>query len=730
MTAPTPLLPSALAYVQRFHWPVFPVYGLDEHGRCFCGKPDCKRPGKHPIGKLVPHGLQDASRDPEQITRWWTTAPGANIGVPTGADSGLIALDVDTLKGGEDSLDDLLRLHGPLPETVMALTGGGGQHYLFAHPGGGVKIRNSVETLGAGLDIRGDGGYIIVAPSQHVSGRTYEWEASCHPKDVPLAPAPAWLLERILDTPRPLPTPRGGRPGSAAQGLPAWEVRRIRGALAFLDPDPYDAWIQTGMALHATGDEEQAFALWTEWAGRSAKFDLADHQRRWASFNRSGQGVSLGSLFASAKAAGYVPPTPPPEDPPPPPDFPPDGGGADDWEALLARNGKGEPITSAGNIELILRNHPLWAGLLAYDEMSYRTLKRRPPPYAGGQAGEWSDADDVWTAIWLERHYGIRPRTTNVAQVVAATAQLVRFHQVRDWLESLPPWDGVERLGSFFADACGAAFSPYLHAVGRAFFVAALARVYRPGCKVDTMLVLEGKQGVGKSKLILELFSTQWHIEVSYAPGSLDFFQSLRGCWCAEFGELSQFDRADTNRIKQVLTQVQDTYRASYGHHSGTYPRQVVFVGSTNKREWGFDETGMRRFLPVYCTEINIDYVRDNREQLWAEARHRYHAGEPWWDIPDADREQDARYDYDAWEELVSEWIEKNERHTLPGHPFTFSINKAYESAIHGDHARTIPPITRGDQVRLGRVLTRLGWQRKREMSCGKRGYSYERAPL
>jgi len=389
-------------------------------------------------------------------------------------------------------------------------------------------------------------------------------------------------------------------------------------------------------------------------------------------------------------------------------------------------------VTSAGNIELILRNHPQWTGLLAYDEMSYRTVKRRAPPYPGGAVGEWSDADDIWTTIWLERQYGLRPRTTTVGQVVAASAMLNKFHQVRDWLAGLPPWDGVARLPRFFSDACGAPLSPYTEAVGRAFFVAAVARVEKPGCKVDTMLVLEGPQGVGKSKLILELFSLPWHIEISYAPGSLDFFQSLRGCWCAEFGELSQFDRADTNRIKQTLTQVQDTYRASYGHHSGTYPRQVVFVGSTNKREWGFDETGLRRFLPIYCADINIDYVRDCREQLWAEALQRFRNGETWWTIPDAEKEQEARYDYDAWEEKVSAWIDRQEQmqnRMADPKPLLFTLNAVYESAIHSESARNIPPMTRGDQTRIGKVLTRLGWQRRREMVSGKRQYLYERAP-
>lgn len=710
---------AARAYVTRFRWPVFPVHGI-VCGRCTCGKADCSRPGKHPIGHIAPRGLLDATLDPDKVADWWRDAPYANIGVPAGAASGFAVIDVDVDKGGDDGLFALTRAHGPLPPTVMALTGGGGYHYLFAHPGGGVKIKNSVRGLAEGLDVRGDGGYIIVPPSSHASGRRYEWELSCHPKDVALAPVPPWLLPLIADSPSPL-TP----PPEAGGALPAGELARIRAALPFLAPDPYDAWLMVGMALHSTGDPA-AFDLWTAWAAASPKFDLDDHRRRWTSFRRAGGGVTLGSLFSAAKAAGYAPPGPPPDDPPPPPDDPPPGGPDDplgEWEHLLFRNRSGEPITSPANIETVLEHHEGWAGTLVYDDMSYRAMKVRPPPYPGGEAGEWSDADDTWSAIWLERRYGIRPNNTQVAQVVGASAKRHRFHQVRDWLGTLA-WDGVERLPTFFSDFCGAHQSAYTEAVGRSFFVSAVARVMDPGCKVDTMLVLEGKQGIGKSRLILALFSPKWHIEISYPPGSLDFYQSLRGTWCAEFGELASFDRAEVARIKQVLTQTQDTYRASYGHHSGTYPRQTIFVGSTNKREWGQDETGMRRFLPVECREIAVDAVAEIRNQLWAEALHRYRKREPWWDIPDAEREQEARYDCDAWEELVAEWIARRcERDKRA----EFSVNDVYQGAIHGDGARNVPPISRADQIRIGRVMTRLGWQRKRESVAGKRSYSYER---
>ncbi|MDS4070220.1 MAG: bifunctional DNA primase/polymerase [Candidatus Competibacter sp.] len=363
------LLPAALAYVNRFGWPVFPVHGV-VGGKCTCDDPRCSRPGKHPIARLSPRGLIDATLDPVKVTAWWRNAPYANIGVPTGAVSGLAVLDVDCAKGGDDGLWLLQHEHEPLPPTVMALTGGGGYHYLFQHPGAGVKVKNSVRTLGEGLDVRGDGGYIIVAPSSHASGRRYEWELSRHPRDVPLAPIPDWLLPLISDTPRPVTPPPG-----AAGRLSRREIARIRDALPFVDPDGYSPWLDVGMALHSTGDPA-GFDLWTEWAAQSPKFDLDDHRYRWASFRSSG--ITLGTLFARAKEGGYAPASPPPADPPPPPSDPPPGGPngpGGEWESRLYRSNRGDVITSPANLETILEHHDGWDGVLAYDEMSYRALK-------------------------------------------------------------------------------------------------------------------------------------------------------------------------------------------------------------------------------------------------------------------------------------------------------------------------------------------------------------------
>ncbi|GAF94460.1 unnamed protein product, partial [marine sediment metagenome] len=182
---------AALRYAAR-GWPVLPLHGIRDRG-CTCGRPDCSSPGKHP---RTARGLKDATTDNQRIKAWWQQWPDANVGVATGNTSGLVVLDVDPRNGGDDILDDLLAAHGPLPETIESVTGGGGRHLFFKHPGG--LIRTRPNALGRGLDLKADGGYIVAPPSLHANGRRYEWELSSDPKDVAVADCPGWLLDSAV----------------------------------------------------------------------------------------------------------------------------------------------------------------------------------------------------------------------------------------------------------------------------------------------------------------------------------------------------------------------------------------------------------------------------------------------------------------------------------------------------------------------------------------------------
>jgi len=186
-------LDAALTYA-RFGWHVFPLHSMDAGGHCTCGKRDCSSPGKHP---RTLNGLNAGTKDEESIREYWRRWPDANVAIVTGRVSGLLVLDIDPRHGGDESLEKLKQLcGGALPETVEALTGGGGRHLLFQHPGREIRCAVAVGDL-PGIDVRADRGYIVAPPSVHLSGRRYEWEVSSHPDEVALALLPADLLALV-----------------------------------------------------------------------------------------------------------------------------------------------------------------------------------------------------------------------------------------------------------------------------------------------------------------------------------------------------------------------------------------------------------------------------------------------------------------------------------------------------------------------------------------------------
>ena len=187
---------AAKAYASRFGWAVLPLHSINDE-RCTCQKSDCSSPGKHP---LTQNGVKDASNDFQIISIWWKRWPFANVGIATSTESSFFVLDVDG-QDGADSLQELEEKYGALPHTVEQLTGSGGRHILFKYPVD-IAIGNKV-ALAPGLDIRGNGGYIVAAPSSHISGRLYHWEASSRPGEVALAEAPGWLL-KMLEQPKGL----------------------------------------------------------------------------------------------------------------------------------------------------------------------------------------------------------------------------------------------------------------------------------------------------------------------------------------------------------------------------------------------------------------------------------------------------------------------------------------------------------------------------------------------
>jgi putative DNA primase/helicase len=224
------MLDAALAHARR-GWPVFPLYEpvWAEPGgpvACSCGDPECRNIGKHP---RIGGGFTNATTDEAQIREWWAKWPNANIGVPTGEVSGTVVIDEDPRHGGDHTLSELEAKHGRLPETVMQLTGGGGRHHCFAHPGGYIKSRNGVLP---GIDIKADRGYIVVEPSLHESGNRYVFELSSLPGEVELAEMPVWVLDLVTEPKQPKSGTRPVPTGDVVTVAMDERERRCRSYLA------------------------------------------------------------------------------------------------------------------------------------------------------------------------------------------------------------------------------------------------------------------------------------------------------------------------------------------------------------------------------------------------------------------------------------------------------------------------------------------------------------------
>jgi Bifunctional DNA primase/polymerase, N-terminal/Primase C terminal 1 (PriCT-1) len=174
-------------------WPVLPMLAPYTGFMCGCGSLRCKDQGKHPIGRLAPKGLTDATINPQKLSHWWASRHDANLAVAT---EGLIVVDVDPRKNGFDTMEKLVEKYGELPHTWRVVSGGGGRHLYFNDPTDG-QIRCKNDALGQGVDVKASGGYVVAPPSNHISGGAYAWQEGHSPDEAPLANPPDWIIETI-----------------------------------------------------------------------------------------------------------------------------------------------------------------------------------------------------------------------------------------------------------------------------------------------------------------------------------------------------------------------------------------------------------------------------------------------------------------------------------------------------------------------------------------------------
>lgn len=356
---------------------------------------------------------------------------------------------------------------------------------------------------------------------------------------------------------------------------------------------------------------------------------------------------------------------------------------AEDWRSHLIMKADGEGLkpNSLQNFALLLQYEKRFAGIFAWNEFAREVyLIRRPPWDISGTPGHWThrkitDPDVTSAACWLE-YCGMSPKRNDVGSVIQRVAQHNSYNPVEDRMKQLR-WDGVARLSGYDGDEdtsiqpwmtkyLGAEDTPENRAFGRKWLIGAVARAMRPGCKMDTMLILEGPQGLKKSTALRILSDAVvpgvFTDEIS-DPNSKDAAMQMQGAFIVEISELDAFRRSDASQIKAWLSRQTDRFRRPYGKIVEEFPRACVFAGTVNPSGGGYmkDPTGARRMWPVACNEIDLDGLSKAAVHLWAEAKAAFDDGETWWlddgEQPHAQKAQEDRYEEDPWNDMIDGFL-------------------------------------------------------------------------
>lgn len=533
------------------------------------------------------NGFKNASTDEEAIRSWWGKNHNYNIGIACGNGTLVIDLDVDEAKG-EDGTATLRKWegeHGKLPETATAVTGRGGMHMLY-HVDGEARCSANPKL---GVDVRGDGGYIVAPPSIHPNGTRYEWERDPREREVADADANVMAFIEFVQG-------KKDDDGNKALSIPGEIESGGRNNTLF----------KMACSLQSKGLSNSAI-LAAVMAENAEKCNppLSNNEVR--------------RLVESAltKEKGNA------EDP-------------TKIKVALSKNENGKPHQSISNCIKALERDDRLAGRFRFNSIAYTKTVTLPVPWDDGE-GERpiADWDYCGLASFLERRYGLMSKNKAI-DAVTEVSMRNRYNPITTWLDGLE-WDGEPRIDTLLPCFLGTDMSDYNVAVMRLFMIGAVARAYEPGTKFDYMPVLIGPQGLGKSFFLRKLgHCSDWYCDNFNTIEGDAAAEKLRGMWIVEMAELlATKKQKDVESIKAFVTSQVDTIRPKYARETEQRPRACVFAGTTNNPQFLTDTTGNRRFLPVECgihepqMSLFDPGVDDYFSQAWAEAVHVYKTERP-----------------------------------------------------------------------------------------------------
>ena len=715
-----PIKDWALSYA-RLGWPVFRITGY-----------------KTPLKGS--HGHLDATTDLATIERWWTEKPHANVAVALGD---VVVVDAD----GPVALERLQRImtaHGGAPRTAVAQTSRGLHFYFRAPPGVHVRTRNEPREKSGddGIDIKAHGGWTVLPPSVNAKSKfVYRWISL-----LPLAELPMWLLNELTQNtgninknglvrldlgalPAHLNSQNTKDVGHlvASALKPHWnsvEEARIISALSVIPPHSYDVWMQVGMILKDLGWErsdgtDAGFDMFDEWSQRSAeKYSFAATESKWNSFGKRG-GLTIGSLFHLAQQHGWQGGAEPPKQP----GLNGTANGVNGHHALPAAflnpaqgaihfpdlTEDGKPRSTCTNAGVAVKA----LGIVCKKDLFHEKMLVAGEPI-NAWAGDMSDDVIQMIRKAIRAHYGFDPNDKNTRDACTQLCLENQFDPVCDYLASLQ-WDGKPRLDRWMADYLGAGDTELNRAIGRLSLIAAVRRARQPGTKFDQIVVLEGTEGRGKSTALeilagRENFSDQKVLDLPDKEQQ----EAMCGIWIYEIAELTGMRRAATEHVKAFASRTVDRARPAYGRYRIDRPRRAICFATTNDDEYLKSETGNRRFWPVVTGHIDLDGLRADRDQLWAEAAMLEARGESI-GLPEqlwkhASAEQHARLESDVWTEAIQNYLALGKDDVSVWEVLTENQFLRLEAARVG----------RSEQMRAAAILRRLHFEKYRRWTPGK----------
>ena len=686
----SPVLAAALRYAAQ-GLPVFPCRN----------EPTNEKRHKTPLTK---HGFKDAKAEAETVRRWWRRWPDALIGMPTGKVTGIAVLDLDKKKG-KDGFAAVPDWEGRTP--IIARTPSGGAHLYFKNADG-LYCTDSV--IAPGVDTRADGGYAIVPPSAG-----YTWVDGADLSALPPWPDDLRLPERALAD-------------HTTGDKPEAPLELVAAALAALPNDDlgWSDWNRIGMATwRATKGSDDGLTAFLNWSSKSKKFDEGTARESWRHYASSPPTeLGAGTLFYEANEA--VP----------------------GWRVRAVAAMGFPDVSENGALKRSLPNTKVALVKLGV-ECRHDLFKLRylvDGHELESFVGDVSDPALLRLREIIYERFGFDASTETVYTAVMTLANHHRFHPVRDYLDGLK-WDGVPRIDRWLITYGGAKDSEYTRAVGALVLVAAVRRVRDPGCKFDEMLVLENpEQGTNKSTALQVLaVEHEWFSDnLPLGLPARETIEALSGHWIVEVSELQGMRKSDIEKVKAFLSRDTDRARTAYARTVTEARRQCVIIGTTNSDKYLRDLTGNRRIWPVRVERFDLEALKRDRNQLWAEAAAREASG------------ASIRLPEELWAAAAAEQEER-----VVDNPFLSVLDRALreveilEPEVRDDKGGTLKPAKRAPgrlmsgkiaaedvwtllgirpgqrhqdhNEKLGAAMSKLGWKRTRLRIEGELSYSYVR---